>query len=135
MGLTSLTSDRGGKPIKRALCIAPAGKKITRAAHPFSGPSPLRLHVQVCIARRRQLLVLNVTSGGLQTVRELPVPDRARALAISGDAVCAAAGGRYLVFQVSSGRTQPLFEYDPALVRPMVRSVRKVSARTGEGGE
>ena len=57
------------------------------------------------------------------------MPERVQALAVSGDAVCAAAGGQYLVYQVSTGRTQPLFEYDPALVRPMVRSIQQVSGR------
>ena len=84
------------------------------------------------MARRRQLLVLDVTSSGLRTVRQLAAPERVAALAISGDAVCAAAGGQYLVFRVSTGRTQPLFEYDPATVRPLVRSIRQVRVCDGE---
>ncbi|XP_055953561.1 transforming growth factor-beta receptor-associated protein 1-like [Argiope bruennichi] len=81
--------------------------------------------VEVCIAKRRQLLICHVTDDKIIQLRDVSVPETPAAMAMDGEFACIALSSKYVVVNTESGYAQDLFPYDSSTTTPLVKRITK----------
>ena len=75
--------------------------------------------VQMCLAKKKQIAVINITEERLVVARIRDLSDVVAAVSMDGKFVCAALASHYVMVNVESGASQDLFPYEdaPAIAR------------------
>jgi hypothetical protein len=81
---------------------------------------------QICVARKKQLLVYNVTEEKLSLIKDIGVPEPALGVSVDGSHICAALLTRYTVYNFDTNFTQQLFTYGCETFLPIIRRITKV---------
>ncbi|GBN90202.1 Transforming growth factor-beta receptor-associated protein 1 [Araneus ventricosus] len=81
--------------------------------------------LEVCIAKRRQLLICHVTDDKIIQLRDVSVPETPAAMAMDGEFACIALSSKYVVVNTESGYAQDLFPYDSSTTIPLVKRITK----------
>ncbi|XP_015915375.1 transforming growth factor-beta receptor-associated protein 1 [Parasteatoda tepidariorum] len=87
------------------------------ASNPFS--------VEVCVAKKKQLLICHVTDDKMIQLRDISIPEPPLAMAMDGQYVCLALSSKYVVVDTESGYAQELFPYDSNTTSPLVKRITK----------
>lgn len=141
-GLSVLSTDRGGDEGDGAAFLSTvplAGSSKFRGVtacclneNPPALPDPFS--VQLCLAKRRQVAVTTVTGARVQVERICDLPDAVRAVAMDGACVCAALPDRYVLYDVSAGRSQDLFPLGEGGAPAIARVAREEFLLAAPGG-
>ncbi|KAG8197505.1 hypothetical protein JTE90_007243 [Oedothorax gibbosus] len=87
------------------------------ANNPFS--------VEVCIAKRKQLLICHVTDDKIIHLRDVGIPEPPLAMAMDGAFVCLAFASKYVILDTETANAQELFPYDSNTTVPLVKRITK----------
>ncbi|XP_063219763.1 transforming growth factor-beta receptor-associated protein 1-like isoform X2 [Bacillus rossius redtenbacheri] len=81
--------------------------------------------IQVCIGRKRQLQLYNVTTEKVSCIKDITMPEPAIEIAADGPNICVAHHNQYVVYNINSSNKQMLFSYDSTSVTPIIRRIAK----------
>lgn len=81
--------------------------------------------IQICVARKKQLQVYNVTEEKLIHIKDIGVPEPALGVAFDGSYICAALLTQYTVYNFDTNFTQQLFTYGSENFLPIIRRITK----------
>ena len=94
--------------------------------HSSWGAFTVNLSWQICVARKRQLQVYNVTDEKMIHVKDIGVPEPALGVAVDGCYICAALLTQYTVYNFDTNVSQQLFSYGCENFLPIIRRITKV---------
>ncbi|PSN49855.1 Transforming growth factor-beta receptor-associated protein 1 [Blattella germanica] len=83
--------------------------------------------IQICVGRKRQLQIYNVTEEKLIHIKDISVPETAIGVAVDGSHICAALQTQYAVYNFENNFSQQLFTYGSDTFLPVLRRITKVS--------
>ncbi|XP_054708029.1 transforming growth factor-beta receptor-associated protein 1-like [Uloborus diversus] len=81
--------------------------------------------VEVCIAKRKQLIICHVTDDKIIPIRDINVPEPPLMMAMDGQFVCIALSTKYVVLDTENGNAQELFPYDSTTTSPLVKRITR----------
>ncbi|XP_069694581.1 transforming growth factor-beta receptor-associated protein 1-like isoform X2 [Periplaneta americana] len=81
--------------------------------------------IQICVGRKKQLQVYNVTEEKLIHVKDIAVPEPTVCIAVDGAHICAALLTQYAVYNFDTNFTQQLFTYGCENFLPAICRITK----------
>lgn len=82
--------------------------------------------LQICVGRKKQLQVYNVTEEKLIHVKDIAVPEPTVCIAVDGAHICAGLLTQYAVYNFDTNFTQQLFTYGCENFLPVICRITKV---------
>lgn len=81
--------------------------------------------VEVCIGKRKQIVVHHVTDDKIIPIREVNISEPPLDMAMDGPFVCLALSTKYVVVDTENNKILDLFPYDSSITSPLVKRITK----------
>ncbi|CAG2117918.1 unnamed protein product, partial [Medioppia subpectinata] len=81
--------------------------------------------VELCVARRKQLIVYNMTSEKIIAIKEISLPEFVLSLSMDGQYICVGTDSQYLIVDWDSGHIQDVCNCDSHIAVPVCKRITK----------